>query len=298
MPSWLVVLPRPSVRTGTFPIAATGFPPSSALVTFTGGSSNGQFVSLRTEGRIGIVTLERPEALNAISGTMAEEMTAAFTEVAQRDDLWVLIVGASGDRAFCVGADLKERAGFSIEDFFRNREQIRGLFGALRRIPQPVIASVFGFALGGGFELALSCDLIVAAEDATFGLPEATVGLVPAGGGTQLLTRKAGPARAKELIFTGRRISAEEAAAIGLVARLVSRDQLEKETLALAQDICRSSPTAVREAKRAVDGALGAALEYGLELEDAAWRKVVASEDRIEGIAAFNEKRDPQWRNR
>lgn len=248
--------------------------------------------------RVATVTLNRPEALNAISGAMADELAGMLRSVAMDDDVWVVVLAAAGDKAFCVGADLKERAGFTLEDFHRNRKQIRGMFAALRGVPQPVIASVFGFALGGGFELVLSCDLVVAAEGTKLGLPEARVGLLPAGGGTQLLTRKAGLARAKELIYTGRRFDAAEGETLGLVHRVVPRDELAAATTQLALDVCRSSPVAVRAAKAATDAALGLPIEDGIEAEHRAWETVISSADRSEGIAAFNEKRDPRWQNR
>lgn len=256
------------------------------------------FVTFEDHDRVGVITLDRPEALNAISGAMAEELTGVLRETAANNDVWVVVLRGAGDRAFCVGADLKERAGFSLDDFYENRKHIRGLFEALRSLPQPAIASIFGFALGGGFELALSCDLVVAAEGTQLGLPEARVGLLPAGGGTQLLARKAGTSRAKELIFTGRRIDAEEALGVGLVTRVVPRDQLVPATQALAAEVCSSSPIAVREAKKAIDAALGMPLDEGIDLEEEAWKRVVATDDRAEGIAAFVEKRDPTWANR
>jgi enoyl-CoA hydratase/carnithine racemase len=255
-------------------------------------------VSLETDGEIGAVTLERPEALNAISGALADELADAFREVGSRPDIWVMVLRGAGDKAFCVGADLRERASFTIEDFYSNRRQIKGMFAALRAVPQPTVASVFGFALGGGFELALSCDLIVAARGAMFGLPEVRVGLLPAGGGTQLLARSIGETRAKELIFTGRRVEADEALDMGLVARVVDRDGLDQAAIDLAHDICRSSPVAVREAKRSIESAHGVALEEGIEIESKSWEVVINTEDRAEGIAAFNEKRDPRWKNR
>jgi enoyl-CoA hydratase/carnithine racemase len=255
-------------------------------------------VRYEVDGRVATVTLNRPEALNAISGAMADELTAGFRAVAEDDGVWAVVLAAAGEKAFCVGADLKERAGFSLEDFHRNRGQVRGMFEALRAVPQPVIASVFGFALGGGFELALSCDLVVAAEGTKLGLPEARVGLLPAGGGTQLLTRKAGLARAKELIYTGRRFDAAEGRDMGVVQRVVPRPELAAATAALAADVCRSSPVAVRAAKAATDAALGLPIEDGIEVEHRRWETVMSSADRAEGIAAFNEKRDPQWRNR
>lgn len=255
-------------------------------------------VGFAVDGHVATVTLDRPGSLNAISGPMADELAGTFRSVAGDDEVWVVILDAAGEKAFCVGADLKERAGFSLEDFHRNRKQVRGLFESLRAVPQPVVASVFGFALGGGFELVLSCDLVVAAEGTKLGLPEARVGLLPAGGGTQLLTRKAGLARAKELIYTGRRFDAAEGEAMGLVQRVVPRDQLAAATRELALDVCRSSPVAVRAAKAATDAALGLPIEEGIEAEHRGWEIVIASEDRAEGIAAFNEKRDPQWQNR
>jgi len=257
-----------------------------------------ELVRARTQGRVAVVTLNRPDQMNAISGALADQLTAKLRAVARDSDTWVVLLTAAGERAFCVGADLKERRTFSLEDFHRNRTSMRSMFGALRELPQPSIASTFGFALGGGFELALSCDLTVAAADTVFGLPEARVGLIPAGGATQLLTRAAGPRVAKQMIFTGRRLGARRAKEIGLVAEVVERAGLAEATMALANEICASSPVAVREAKGAVDAALGAPLGDGLELENDAWRRTVQSDDRGEGIAAFNEKREPRWRNR
>jgi enoyl-CoA hydratase/carnithine racemase len=172
------------------------------------------------------------------------------------------------------------------------------MFATVRETPVPTIASVFGFALGGGFELALSCDLIVAADDAVFGLPETTVGIVPGGGGTQLLARHCGIARAKELIFTGRRLAVEEARAWGIVSRTASGETLADATAGLAAEIVRAAPVALREAKRAVDDGFGRPLADGLALEDGAWRAAVASQDRAEGVAAFAEKREPRWTGR
>ncbi len=257
-----------------------------------------RFIQTIEHEHIGVIRLNRPDALNAISGAVAEELTDAFRQVAARDDIWVVVLTASGEKAFCVGADLKERAGFTLDDFHANRAQVRGMFEALRSVPQPVICSVFGFALGGGCELALSCDLVVAAEGSVLGLPEARVGLLPAGGGTQLLTRKVGTTIAKDLIFRGKRIDAAEAQSLGIVTEVVPSAEREERTRELARDLCRSSPVALRAAKRSIDGALGVPLVAGIELENDAWREVIASADRAEGIAAFNEKRDAVWQNR
>ena len=255
-------------------------------------------VSFTQEGHVGVVTLQRPDSLNAISGALADDLTVCLRKVAVNEDIWVVVLGAAGEKAFCVGADLKERSSFSLVDFYDNRDRMRAMFAAVRTLPQPSIASIFGFALGGGFELALSCDLIVAAEGTTVGLPEVLVGLLPAGGGTQLLTRKVGVARAKQMIFLGQRIDAQKAAELGLVYSVVPRPELEARTLEVAQQICKASPIAVREAKHAIECAIGSQLEDGVATEHESWRRVIETADRAEGIAAFNEKRTPDWQNR
>ena len=256
------------------------------------------FVERRDEEHVAVLTLSRPEALNAISSEVADEMAGALLTAAADPSVWVVVLAAAGEKAFSVGADLKERNRLDDRGWLRTRVLMRGMFDSVRSVPQPTVASVFGFCLGGGFELALACDLIVAADDAEFGLPEVRVGIVPGGGGTQLLPRKIGVARAKEIVFTGRRITAREAADIGLAARTVPRAELETATMELAKELCRSAPVGVREAKRVIDRGIEVPMEHGMELEDQAWRRVVASEDRVEGIAAFNEKRDPLWKGR
>jgi enoyl-CoA hydratase/carnithine racemase len=246
---------------------------------------------------VATVTLSRPEALSAISGEMAVEVAATFRAVSG-GDARLVVLAAEGDRAFCVGADLKERNTLDHAGWLQNRERMAGMFAAIRETPVPTIASVFGFALGGGFELALSCDLIVAADDGVFGLPETTVGIVPGGGGTQLLARRCGLGRAKELVFTGRRLAVEEAHAWGVVTRVAPAGALAEAVADLAAEIMRAAPVALREAKRAIDGGFGLPLAEGLALEDGAWRAAVASEDRAEGVAAFSEKREPRWTGR
>ncbi len=253
------------------------------------------FAAFERRDRIAIVTLSRPEALNAISSQVADDLRDAFQAVAADHEAWVMVLRAEGEKAFCVGADLKERAAFSDDDWRERRHHIHDMFEALRRIPQPTIASVFGFALGGGFELALSCDLIVAADDAKLGVPEVRVGIIPGGGGTQMLPRKAGLSRAKDLIFTARQVTADDAAAMGVVARVVSRADLEAETMKLAGEITANSPVAVRQAKLAIDQGFDVPLEEAIDIEGQAWRHAVDSKDRAEGIAAFVEKRTPGW---
>ena len=253
-------------------------------------------VSLAREGHIAVVTLDRQESLNAISGRVADELADAFSAAAEDEEAWVVLLEARGDKAFCVGADLKERASFSLEDFHANRKQMRRMFEAVREAPQPSIAAIFGYTLGGGFELALSCDLVVAADDAEVGLPEARVGLLPAGGATQLLPRRVGAARAKDLIFTGRRMKVDEAERWGVVDRVVARGSLGEESRQLAQGICEASPVATRAAKATIDAGIGLG-RAGVTVENGAWSVVITSRDREEGIAAFNAKRAPRWSN-
>jgi len=241
------------------------------------------------------IVLDRPAAMNALDTAMAVRLAAVCAEVAADARVRAVVLSAAGERAFCVGADLKERNTMTEADFARQRPVFRAAFGGVANLPQPVVAAVHGYALGGGCEFALCCDLVVAGETAVFGLPETTVGLVPGGGGTQLALRKLGPGRALDLVLTGRRIDAAEAYRIGLADRLVPAGQARTEALALAGQIARNSPVAVRAAKQAIRRGAGADLAAGLDVEDAAWRTAAFSADRKEGIAAFNEKRAPQW---
>jgi enoyl-CoA hydratase/carnithine racemase len=241
------------------------------------------------------IVLDRPAALNALDTAMARRLATVCAELAADPEVRSVVLSAAGRRAFCVGADLKERGRMSDDDFSRQREVFRSAFGAVLGLPQPAVAAVGGYALGGGCELALSCDLIVADESAVFGLPEVTVGLVPGGGGTQLALRRLGPGRASDLVLTGRRVAADEAERIGLADRLVPAGSATGRAIELAAQLAGNSPVAVRAAKRALRRGWGMATETGLEIEDAAWRAAAFSADRREGIAAFNEKRPPHW---
>ena len=246
-------------------------------------------------GVIAEIMLDRPAALNALSTAMVVSLARACDEVAADGEVRAVVLAAAGDRAFCVGADLKERAAMSDEQILAQRPAFRAAFGALLGLPQPVIAAVHGFALGGGCELALSCDIIVADDTAVFGLPETSVGLVPGCGGTQLTSRRLGPGRAADLVLTGRRVEAAEAERIGLADRRVRAGGAAECALSLARQIAANSPVAVRAAKQAIrlGGALG--LGAALEVEDAAWRTAALSADRREGIAAFADRRPPAW---
>jgi enoyl-CoA hydratase/carnithine racemase len=252
-------------------------------------------VRVEVAGRVATVTLDRPEALNAISTELALDLAAAVEPLGTDPEVRAVVLTGAGDRAFCVGADLKQRAGFDDHGWFVQREAFRRGFAAVRRCPLPTVAAVAGFALGGGTELALSCDLIVAADDATFGLPEVRLGLVPAGGGTQLLARRVGRARARDLVLTGRRVPAAEAKELGLVDRVAPAAQVRAAAAALAAEIAANAPTAVRMAKWALEVGADLSLEAAMEVEDQAWRRAVLSDDRREGITAWVEQRDPDW---
>src|SRR5258707_5446815 len=257
-------------------------------------ASGGVHVRREADG-IAEVVLDRPEAMNALSTATLDQLAADFTAIAADPQVRAVVLSAAGERAFCVGADLKERAAMSDAQIMAQRPTFRAGFAALLALPQPVIAAVHGYALGGGCELALSCDIIVADGTAVVGLPEATVGLVPGCGGTQLLARRVGPGRAADLIFSGRRVGADEAAAIGLADRLVPVGGARESSLELARQIAANSPVAVRAAKQALRNGAGLTLAAALDVEDSAWRTAAGSADRREGIAAFAEKRRPVW---
>ncbi|WP_301177506.1 enoyl-CoA hydratase/isomerase family protein [Actinomadura geliboluensis] len=252
-------------------------------------------VTLRRDGHVAEIVLDRPEALNALSTAMARRLTGACAEVAADPAVRAVVLSAAGEKAFCVGADLKERNAMTDDEILAQRPVFRAAFGGVLNLPQPVIAAVHGYALGGGCEFALSCDMIVADETAVFGLPEVGVGLVPGGGGTQLALRRLGPGKAADLVFTGRRLAVDEALAYGLADRRVPAGTAREEALGIAETIARNSPAAVRAAKRAMRLGGGVGLDAGLDLEENAWRTVAFSPDRREGIAAFNEKRKPNW---
>ncbi|MGW7383186.1 enoyl-CoA hydratase/isomerase family protein [Streptomyces sp. NPDC054794] len=255
----------------------------------------GEFVLVRRHDHVAELVLDRPKAMNAVSTQMAGSIAQACAALAADRDARVVVLTSSHERAFCVGADLKERNSFTDAELVRQRPLARGAYTGVLDLPMPTIAAVHGFALGGGFELALSCDLIVADRTAVVGLPEVSVGVIPGGGGTQLLPRRVGAARAAELIFSARRVEAAEARELGLVDQLVAEGGDRDEALALAARIAGNSPVGLRAAKRALRLGHGLDLRAGLEVEDAAWRSVAFSGDRAEGVAAFNEKRKPEW---
>jgi len=241
------------------------------------------------------IVLDRPEAHNALSTAMAAELAEVTATVGADADVRAVVLASSSAKAFCVGADLKERNTFGDAELMAQRPVFRAAFGGVLHLPVPTVAAVHGFALGGGFEFALSCDLIVADETAVLGLPEVTVGVIPGGGGTQLLARRVGSSRAADLVLTGRRVEIGEAERLGVIDRRVPAGTDRDAALELATSIAANSPVGVRAAKRALRLGLDVDLATGLEVEDSAWRTTAFSADRAEGVAAFNEKRRPDW---
>ncbi|WP_124728116.1 enoyl-CoA hydratase-related protein [Staphylospora marina] len=244
---------------------------------------------------VGLIRLNRPRVLNALNTTLVRELADVMEEMDRDDEIRVIVL-TGNEKAFAAGADIQEMAEttpvqFVVKQFFADWERIR-------RIAKPIIASVSGYALGGGNELAMCCDMIVASETARFGQPEINLGVIPGAGGTQRLTKAVGKMKAMELILTGRMMSAQEAFELGLVNRVVPQDKLEEETMALAGEIASKPPIAVRLGKQAVLKALDLTLEHGLHFEQNAFFMLFSSEDQREGMKAFVEKRKPEFKGK
>jgi enoyl-CoA hydratase len=245
------------------------------------------------------VMLNRPQAANALNTQMARDLLALWSEVAaEPGEVRCVVLTGAGERAFCAGADLKERHGMSDADWQAQHVIFERQYWALLDVPVPVIAAVNGHAYAGGLEMMLACDFAYAVPAARFALTEVTLGIMPGAGGTQLLPRAVGERRAKELILTGRPFAAESARDWGLVNRLVEREALMDEALATAAAIADNAPLAVRQAKKAIHAGLQLDLRSGLLFEIEAYNRLVPSADRREGIRAFNEKRKPRFTGR
>lgn len=245
-----------------------------------------------------VLTLNRPEVRNALNSKLLQELEVAIEEASLLEDLRVLLITGGGDRAFCAGADLKERLTMSESEVRSFLSAIRRVLVKIEELPLPVIAAINGFALGGGTELALACDLRVAVADATLGLTETRFAIIPGAGGTQRLPRLIGIPLAKELIYTGRQLSAQEALAKGLVNRIAPRDKLMEVCLELAGEIAKAGPIALAQAKFAINKGQDVELHTGLAIEASAYETCIPTEDRIEGLEAFREKRQPVYKGR
>ncbi len=261
-------------------------------------------IGFETEGAIALLTIDRPKVHNALDFETSDALVAAWERFRDDDDLWVAILTGAGERSFCAGADLRGVGEFykslTSTQRLRRSELVPGLGGITKNlsIDKPIIAAVNGHCLAGGLEIALACDLRIASDNASFGLPEVTRGIIPGAGGTQRLPRLIGPERALDLIMSGRRIDAQEACRIGLVSRVVAQSELREEALKTARAIASNGPLAVRAAKSAVWRGLDMPLEEGLRLEQLIAEPVRQSEDAQEGPRAFLEKRKPEFKGR
>jgi enoyl-CoA hydratase len=240
-----------------------------------------------------MVTLDRPDVLNALSTALMTQLIEILETLDRDPACRCIVLTGAGERAFAAGADIKEMADVTPVSLVRGESFAR--WERIGRIRTPVVAAVRGYALGGGCELAMTADMIVASEDAVFGQPEISIGVIPGAGGTQRLTRAIGKARAMEMILTGRRMDAREAAAAGLVTRVVSPEATVPAALELASTVAAMPPLAVMAAKEAVLRAFELPLSAGLEAERRAFYLLFASDDQKEGMAAFIEKRSPKW---
>ena len=247
----------------------------------------GEFVRLEVADGVGTLRLDRPK-MNALNVQVQEEIRAAATEAGERDDVRAVVV-YGGEKVFAAGADIKEMADMQYVDMVRRSGALQSSFSAVARIPKPVIAAVTGYALGGGCELALCADVRFAAKDAVLGQPEILLGIIPGAGGTQRLTRLVGPSKAKDIIFTGRFVKAEEALAIGLVDRVLPADQVYAEAHAWAARFSNAASYALRAAKESIDRGSETDLETGLEIERQQFAALFATEDRDIGMRSFVE---------
>jgi len=260
-----------------------------------------KYATLRVQERpeaVLLATLDRPEVANAFNTGAALELCELFERFRAEQRYRCVVITGAGDRAFCAGADLKERNSLSDEQWRSQHEVFERMFRAVRDCPIPVIAAVNGAAYAGGLELVLHCDFAYASRNATFALTEASLGIMPGGGGTQTLPRAIGERRAKELILAARPFSAEEAHAWGLVNKLCESGKLVQEALGAAERIASLAPLAVRQAKRAIRQGLHRDLASAMELEIEAYNSLVGTEDRREGLRAFSEKRKPKFKGR
>ncbi len=248
----------------------------------------GEFVRLEVEDGVGTLRLDRPK-MNPLDVQMQEEIREAATEAAERDDVRAVVL-YGGERVFAAGADIKEMADMSYVDMVKRSGKLQSAFTAVARIPKPVVAAITGYALGGGCELAMCADVRFAADNAKLGQPEILLGIIPGAGGTQRLTRLVGPAKAKDLIFTGRHVSADEALSIGLVDRVVPAETVYEEAVSWARQFNGAAALAIRAAKEAVDRGLETDLDTGLEIERQQFAGLFATEDRATGMRSFMEE--------
>jgi len=250
-------------------------------------------VKLRIENHLAVITINRPGQLNCFDLEALYQLGEMVERVKWNKDVRVVIITGAGEKAFSAGADLKERRTLNEQEVRRNVNMIRDVFTMIEELPQPTIAAINGYALGGGFELALVCDFRMAEKEAIIGLTEVSWGIIPGAGGTQRLSRLIGISKAKELIFTARKIGASQAFEMGIVNRVVERDQLMKEAESLAAEIIKNAPLAVTQAKYAINYGSNVDIKTGLAMEAKSYEVIIPTKDRLEALEAFKEKRKP-----
>lgn len=247
---------------------------------------------------ISILTLNRPEVMNSFNFALLQALEEQIEALKFNTDIRVVVITGSGQKAFCAGADLKERTTYSELQVKTFIFTIRNLFTSIEHLNKPVIAAINGVALGGGTELSLACDIRVASMNSIMGLTETRLAIIPGAGGTQRLPRLIGRGKAKELIFTGRRVNAKEALQIGLVNQICQQESLLDECFKMAAMICEAGPIAIEQAKYAINYGLETDLQTGLGIESSAYWVTIPTEDRLEGLAAFREKRKPVYKGK
>jgi len=257
---------------------------------------NDNVLLVEEQDSVATLTLNRPQVMNSFNFAMLRALKKQIDSLRFRPEIRVVIIAGAGEKAFCAGADLKERATLTpiqVKEFIFT---IRDLFMCVEQLNKPVIAAVNGIALGGGTELALASDIRIAAETASMGLTETRLAIIPGAGGTQRLPRLVGRGKAKELIFTGRRVDASEALSIGLVNQVCAPEALLDECMKIASMICETGPVAIEQAKYAINYGLETDLNTGLAIESNAYWVTIPTQDRLEGLAAFREKRKPVYK--
>ncbi len=255
-------------------------------------------LQMETKEQTAILTLNRPEAMNSLNVALLHAIKDAVWQIRFDKDIRAVIITGAGEKAFCAGADLKERAGMSQDEVRKYIYTIRNLFSEIEALNKPVVAAVNGVALGGGTELLLASDIRIASGKAVMGLTETRLAIIPGAGGTQRLPRLVGKGKAKEMILTGRRVDADEAHSIGLVNSVCEPGQLLEEAQKMTALICEGGPIALEQAKYAIDAGMETDLHTGLAIESNAYWLTIPTEDRLEGLAAFREKRKPVYKGK
>lgn len=255
-------------------------------------------IRYEVDGHIAGITLNRPHVLNALNYDMLLQLEAAIESVRANETVRVVIITGAGEKAFSVGADLKERKSLTTEEVKRNIYKIGEVFTKIEQLPHPVIAVLNGYAFGGGMELALACDFRIAADNTFIGLTETSLAIIPGAGGTQRLPRLIGEAKALELILTARKLSTVEGYTYGMFTEVVPPNQLKASAQRLADAMLQNGPVALRQAKFAIKEGMKVDLQTGLHLERKAYELTIPTEDRLEALAAFSEKRKPRFKGK